>query len=119
MSQPTELPGDLRPADPEAQGPTISTSAADQEPLTRDPDGSAVAPAGDPGVSGASADEPAPGGSLAWTAAAVDVGSGPAPASGDRGLWTPRRLLIGVLLVAAALRLLGLDWDAGHHLHPD
>ncbi|MGE3474003.1 MAG: DUF2298 domain-containing protein, partial [Vicinamibacterales bacterium] len=24
-----------------------------------------------------------------------------------------------VLLVAAALRLSGLDWDAGHHLHPD
>ncbi len=27
--------------------------------------------------------------------------------------------LAGVLLVAAALRLTGVDWDQGHHLHPD
>jgi len=27
--------------------------------------------------------------------------------------------VLAILLVAAALRLIGLDWDSGHHLHPD
>jgi len=30
-----------------------------------------------------------------------------------------RPALGGILLVAAVLRFIGLDWDAGHHLHPD
>lgn len=36
--------------------------------------------------------------------------------------WRPSRptsVLIGILVLGAALRLLGIDWDAGQHLHPD
>ena len=33
--------------------------------------------------------------------------------------WLLDVLLVLVLVVAAALRLSGLDWDAGSHLHPD
>jgi hypothetical protein len=29
------------------------------------------------------------------------------------------QILGGILVIAAALRLFGLNWDAGHHLHPD
>src|SRR2546428_9154529 len=27
--------------------------------------------------------------------------------------------MVGILAVAAALRFIGVDWDAGQHLHPD
>jgi hypothetical protein len=34
-------------------------------------------------------------------------------------LFGERAILAALLAVAAVLRLHGIDWDAGHHLHPD
>ena len=36
-----------------------------------------------------------------------------------RLLWGPNFLLLTLLLAALALRLYGMDWDAGHGFHPD
>ena len=36
-----------------------------------------------------------------------------------RLLWGPNFLLLTLLLAALALRLYGIDWDAGHGFHPD
>ena len=45
-------------------------------------------------------------------------GSGPSYNSG-MNRWLQRGLLLLILLVAAALRLAGLDWDDYYHFHPD
>ncbi|MSQ23725.1 MAG: hypothetical protein EXR58_04105 [Chloroflexi bacterium] len=40
------------------------------------------------------------------------------PIRPPRPTWTAAAL-VATLLLAAGLRLIGLDWDSGHHLHPD
>ncbi|HEY3118959.1 MAG TPA: glycosyltransferase family 39 protein, partial [Chloroflexota bacterium] len=34
-------------------------------------------------------------------------------------VWSPQGAIALILLVAAVLRFVGIDWDAGQHLHPD
>jgi len=53
----------------------------------------------------------------------LDPGTAGEHGSGTRADWPPRHLLaalvLAILLVGGALRLIGVNWDDGHHLHPD
>lgn len=41
------------------------------------------------------------------------------PSSSERYAWVWVLLLIGILIVGAYFRLVGINWDESHHLHPD
>lgn len=47
------------------------------------------------------------------------TGPEPAPAAPAPDRWLAAALLLVILVLGLSLRLVGLDWDEDHHLHPD